>query len=1029
MAFAVGCGPMNNRPDSGSAGGSAGGGFGTGGGFVSAGGSAGGAAGGRAGGSAGGSTAGGSAGGSTAGGSAGGSTAGGSAGGDAGGSAGGSMAGGSAGGEAGGSAGGSMAGGSAGGEAGGSAGGSTAGGSTAGGAAGGSTAGGSAGGSTAGGSAGGDAGGSAGGTAGGSTAGGTAGGSTAGGTAGGSTAGGSAGGSTAGGSAGGSTAGGSAGGSTAGGSAGGSTAGGSAGGSTAGGSAGGSTAGGSAGGSVSFPNETCAQAQVITTNGTIQGTTTGAQNDIRYQSSVGCAPQSGVGGPDLVYSVSVPPLNRFTAVVRASLPDAGSGWDAVVNLIAGNASACGAALPDGGFGGQQCAANADEPDEPTNPLVFVNTGMTAQNVFVVIDGWGTGSTNNGHFSLTTDLAPVLAGEVCENAEVLTLPATRAADTLDGYGDNYRAGLGCAAGTTFADRVYRVTVPPNNRLTTTAAVPTQGDGGVAFNPTINIVSAATCTSTLACATGVQGTAGSATALFDNVSATAQDVLIVVDTGTVPSGTYSLSVTAAPQVLLPGEVCGNTAAPITTSTMQTAQTFVGYGDNYNSGNEGTTCFFGSGPDRVVAVAVTAGTRLRAIATSAGNLSLSIVDGPASACTANPVACAAVADATGNGGTETAVFDNLTSMSKTVFVVVDRVAGTIMPDTFDLGIDLAPAPMTVVPGMSCSAPTILQPNGIVLSDTTGVMGGFAFSSTGLCRGQSSMTNAPDGVFEVTIPANSVTTITTRAAWDMVLNVVDSPASNCGTGLGMGIVCAAPGSDTFGDEVVSVSNNTAAPRTVFVILDGWNNTAFGPVEIQTATVGISTATYTPSSITASCDDMTGAIELLSSTTSPAIGDDVSSSVRALAFPFSFFGGAVTHYSAQSNGMAQFFASAAGVTSTAFSNVDIPNTVAPNGFVAPYWDDLFTRAGSAVTVKQFGSGTARYSVIEWVNQLAASTNFQVKFFETTNVIEFHYCAMGTATGTSATVGVENQTGTTGVSSSFNTAGNTATGSGIRYTP
>lgn len=68
---------------------------------------------------------------------------------------------------------------------------------------------------------------------------------------------------------------------------------------------------------------------------------------------------------------------------------------------------------------------------------------------------------------------------------------------------------------------------------------------------------------------------------------------------------------------------------------------------------------------------------------------------------------------------------------------------------------------------------------------------------------------------------------------------------------------------------------------------------------------------------------------------------------------------------------------------------------------------------------------------------FQAKLFETSNVIEFHYCAMeatmapdiARATGGSATIGLENAGGTAGTQHSFNTPASVQTGVLLRFTP
>jgi hypothetical protein len=71
----------------------------------------------------------------------------------------------------------------------------------------------------------------------------------------------------------------------------------------------------------------------------------------------------------------------------------------------------------------------------------------------------------------------------------------------------------------------------------------------------------------------------------------------------------------------------------------------------------------------------------------------------------------------------------------------------------------------------------------------------------------------------------------------------------------------------------------------------------------------------------------------------------------------------------------------------------------------------------------------------AARLTFQVKLFATTNVIELHYCTLTPSpmadrvTGSSATVGLENGSGTDGVQHSFDAASSVSTANAIRFTP
>lgn len=92
------------------------------------------------------------------------------------------------------------------------------------------------------------------------------------------------------------------------------------------------------------------------------------------------------------------------------------------------------------------------------------------------------------------------------------------------------------------------------------------------------------------------------------------------------------------------------------------------------------------------------------------------------------------------------------------------------------------------------------------------------------------------------------------------------------------------------------------------------------------------------------------------------------------------------------------------------------------------------------GTAPNRRYVVEWNNvepfnsAVTSTMRFQAKLFETTNVIEFHYCAISAIsdpilTGSSASIGVESTSGTAAVLSSFNTANSITLANAIRFTP
>jgi hypothetical protein len=190
---------------------------------------------------------------------------------------------------------------------------------------------------------------------------------------------------------------------------------------------------------------------------------------------------------------------------------------------------------------------------------------------------------------------------------------------------------------------------------------------------------------------------------------------------------------------------------------------------------------------------------------------------------------------------------------------------------------------------------------------------------------------------------------------------------------------------------------------------------------------------ITAACVDMTAATAVPGAT-----GDDIVSASAAFPFAFTYFGSAVGSYAVGSNGNVQLFAGATGTGSGSAGNGALPGASTPNGTVAAFWDDLINNAGGGVRVLTSGTAPNQSFVVEWtdVRPFSGTTGgtmtFQAHFSES-GVIEFHYCSIG-GTGTrlfgdSATIGLENLTGTDGVQFSLNQAAAISAGTGLRFTP
>jgi hypothetical protein len=161
--------------------------------------------------------------------------------------------------------------------------------------------------------------------------------------------------------------------------------------------------------------------------------------------------------------------------------------------------------------------------------------------------------------------------------------------------------------------------------------------------------------------------------------------------------------------------------------------------------------------------------------------------------------------------------------------------------------------------------------------------------------------------------------------------------------------------------------------------------------------------------------------------GDDVEL-VVPIGFTFSFFGTNYATASICTNGFLQL-----GATSDEHVNTCLPTSGAPNGLIAVYWDDLVAGAGE-VKYQTIGAAPNRRFVVSWTNVeqyppgSGVLESFKVILDETSNKITSSINS-SIGAGSSATRGVENQTGTAAVQASCNSAGSAVAGTSQTYTP
>ncbi|GAB2936313.1 PQQ-dependent sugar dehydrogenase [Micromonospora polyrhachis] len=153
-----------------------------------------------------------------------------------------------------------------------------------------------------------------------------------------------------------------------------------------------------------------------------------------------------------------------------------------------------------------------------------------------------------------------------------------------------------------------------------------------------------------------------------------------------------------------------------------------------------------------------------------------------------------------------------------------------------------------------------------------------------------------------------------------------------------------------------------------------------------------------------------------PLTGDEALTRVE-LPFPVTFYGQRYTSAWVDVNGRLSFQdpGRSWGV------NTPLPDPAAPNAAIHPFWDDLVVRADSSIRTALVGAAPDRRFVVEWRNiglygSSSARITFSVVIAES-GQITFHYADLNTKgreKGDSATVGIEDPTGTDATQYSVN---------------
>jgi len=173
--------------------------------------------------------------------------------------------------------------------------------------------------------------------------------------------------------------------------------------------------------------------------------------------------------------------------------------------------------------------------------------------------------------------------------------------------------------------------------------------------------------------------------------------------------------------------------------------------------------------------------------------------------------------------------------------------------------------------------------------------------------------------------------------------------------------------------------------------------------------------------DDLTLSFVDISSTGSDSgVHSDDAGAQVPIGFDFEFYGQVYNSLWVSSNGYLTF--SSANVRD--YSNDPIPNTILPNSFIAPFWDDLDLGSGGTIFYETTGVAPNRqfivmYDQVPLYSDGSSSLTFEVILSEADKSMAFIYNSLQNGTGQdadgrSASIGIENADGTVGVLYSYN---------------
>lgn len=573
--------------------------------------------------------------------------------------------------------------------------------------------------------------------------------------------------------------------------------------------------------------------------------------------------------------------------------------------------------------------------------------------------------------------------------------TRGTSTLD--------ETGCQSDATGPENIYGLTI-----TSTTGVLIDTASASTTFDTVLSIRRACTDLATEVACNDDSGPFSARTSVLRTALAPG-DYHLIVDGNSGASGDYSLRARfydVAPNALCSGAVELTAAAPIVANLSR-------------SGGPGTACLSTGGqtfyrftlqPASVATIRV-----YPQDTTLTWTPTLQVLDDCASrSCVASDAGAGVVV--------AQAVLTNPTTSARTYILSVAPAEASATTGIFQISAAVTP----LVPTSLCQTAVALVPEAAVVGDT----------SAGVARSTrcSTSESGREVFYTVEVPPGQRATVRAQpqagATWRPRLRAFAGCDST---------VCrsSAVASSSGGTATLALDNPSQALVRMQVSVASTTATG-GPFDLSVTAAPLSPAPmpyYTLTSIPGACDDVrTG--------TARSLADDSTTGIVALPWTFRFFAASEAYFSVSSNGFAQLWPSSVGSPSSQYTTTRLPDVFEPNNMIAPFWDDLDV-AGTSSNVRTLSLGAApsRRFVIQWTDWQPVGAGatasdrltFQAKLFETTGVIEFHYCSLrpenSRNTGGSATVGVENAAGDLGNLVRYRSPGSISTATAFRLTP